>query len=81
MDKLTSITAAFDAGKFPTTEQLNAFIDFLSHSIIPAVQPSEDTLSGQSRVLTSDIRKILESHKALNLNKNSVFAVLIIWIF
>ncbi|KAJ7334757.1 hypothetical protein DFH08DRAFT_939527 [Mycena albidolilacea] len=70
MDKLTSITAAFDAGKFPTTEQLNAFIDFLSHSIIPAAQPSEDTLSGQSRVLTNDIRKILESHKALNLNKN-----------
>ncbi|KAF8128788.1 hypothetical protein K438DRAFT_2000215 [Mycena galopus ATCC 62051] len=62
--------AALEAGKFPSTEQLNALIDWLSHSVIPAVQPSEDSLSGQGRLLATDIRKILDGHKSLNLNKN-----------
>ncbi|KAF8170753.1 hypothetical protein K438DRAFT_1613635 [Mycena galopus ATCC 62051] len=70
MEKLASITAALEAGKFPSTEQLNALIDWLSHSVIPAVQPSEDSLSGQGRLLATDIRKILDGHKSLNLNKN-----------
>ncbi|KAJ6510455.1 hypothetical protein C8R45DRAFT_1160962 [Mycena sanguinolenta] len=70
MDKFASITAALDAGKFPSTQQLNAFIDWLSHSVIPAVQPSADSLSGQGRVLANDIRHILEAHKSLNVNKN-----------
>ncbi|KAJ7641406.1 hypothetical protein FB45DRAFT_356909 [Roridomyces roridus] len=70
MDKLASITAALDAGKLPSTQQLDAFIDWLKNSAIPAVQPSEDSLSGQGRVLANDIRNLLESYKALNLNKN-----------
>ncbi|KAJ7730841.1 hypothetical protein DFH07DRAFT_906196 [Mycena maculata] len=70
MDKLASITAALDAGKIPSTEQLNAFIDWLTQAVIPAVQPSEDTLSGQGRVLANDIRNVLDSYKTLNANKN-----------
>ncbi|KAJ7262760.1 hypothetical protein B0H12DRAFT_1321788 [Mycena haematopus] len=70
MDKISSITAALDAGKFPSTQQLNALIDWLSHSVIPAVQPAEDSLSGQGRVLSNDVREILDAHKSLNSNKN-----------
>ncbi|KAJ7207906.1 hypothetical protein GGX14DRAFT_634371, partial [Mycena pura] len=70
MEKLVSVTAALDAGKIPSTEQLNAFIDWLTHSVIPAVQPSEETLSGQGRVLSADIRQILQSYRTLGANKN-----------
>ncbi|KAJ7280323.1 hypothetical protein C8J57DRAFT_123428 [Mycena rebaudengoi] len=71
MDRLASVTAALNAGKLPTTEQLNALIDWLTKSIVPAIQPSEDGLSGQGRVLSDDIRKILDAYKSLNSNKNN----------
>ncbi|KAJ7629413.1 hypothetical protein DFH06DRAFT_1225627 [Mycena polygramma] len=67
MEKIASITAALDAGKFPSTVQLNALIDWLTHV---AVQPSEENLSGQGRVLANDVRGILDSYRALNSNKN-----------
>ncbi|KAJ7673481.1 hypothetical protein B0H17DRAFT_1083144 [Mycena rosella] len=70
MDQLASITAALNAGKFPSTAQLNAFIDWVTKSAIPAVEPSADSLSGQGRVLAKDVRKVLESYRALNANKN-----------
>ncbi|KAJ7629412.1 hypothetical protein DFH06DRAFT_1304101 [Mycena polygramma] len=70
MDRITSITAALDAGKLPTTEQVNDFLDWLTRSVIPAVKPAEDSLSGQGRLLANDIRKVLESYKLLNANKN-----------
>ncbi|KAF7290672.1 hypothetical protein MIND_01307500 [Mycena indigotica] len=71
MDNLTSVTAALDAGKLPTTQQLNVFIDWLTKSAIPSVEPSQDTLSGQGRVLARDIRGILEAYKTLGANKNN----------
>lgn len=71
MDKLASITAALDAGKLPSAEQINSFIDWLTKSAIPAVQPSEDTLSGQGRVLAQNFANILHAYKTLNSNKNS----------
>lgn len=70
MDRIASLTAALNAGKLPTTEQLNALLDWLTKSAIPAVEPSVDSLSGQGRVLSRDIRKVLEAYKALNENKN-----------
>ncbi|KAF7329086.1 hypothetical protein MKEN_00169100 [Mycena kentingensis (nom. inval.)] len=70
MDKLTSVTAALDAGKLPSTQQLNAFIDWLNNSLIPAVGPSDSTLSGQGRVLANDVRRILEAYKTLGDRKN-----------
>ncbi|KAJ7645842.1 hypothetical protein B0H17DRAFT_1273480 [Mycena rosella] len=71
MDQLASITVALNAGKFSSTAQLNAFIDWVTKSAIPAVEPSADSLSGQGRVLAKDVRKVLESYRALNANKNS----------
>ncbi|KAJ7119508.1 hypothetical protein C8R44DRAFT_982225 [Mycena epipterygia] len=73
MDKLASITAALDAGKLPSSEQINSFIDWLTKSAIPAVQPSGDTLSGLSgpgRVLAQDLGNVLNAYKTLNSNKN-----------
>ncbi|KAJ6602457.1 hypothetical protein DFH09DRAFT_1270433 [Mycena vulgaris] len=70
MDQLANITAALNAGKFPSTAQVDAFIDWLTKSAIPAVEPSADSLSGQGRVLAKDIRQVLEAYKALNSNKN-----------
>ncbi|KAJ7827282.1 hypothetical protein B0H13DRAFT_2119756 [Mycena leptocephala] len=67
MEKIASITAALDAGKFPSTQQLNALIEWLTHSV---VQPSENNLSGQGRVLANDIRGVLDSYQLLNSNKN-----------
>ncbi|CAK5276167.1 unnamed protein product [Mycena citricolor] len=70
MDKAASITAAFEAGKLPTTDQVNQFLDWLLTSVVPAVQPVADALSGQGRVLANDVRNILEAYKALNDHKN-----------
>ncbi|CAK5263339.1 unnamed protein product [Mycena citricolor] len=70
MDKSASIIAAFEAGKLPTTKQINQILDWLLVSGIPAVQPTADALSGQGRVLANDVRGILEAYKALNESKN-----------
>lgn len=72
MEKIASITAALDAGKYPSTEQLNALIEWLTHSV---VQPSENNLSGQGRVLANDIRGVLDSYQLLNSNKNRAWPV------
>ncbi|KAJ7714104.1 hypothetical protein B0H16DRAFT_1899274 [Mycena metata] len=70
MEKFSSVTAALDAGKIPSTEQLNAIIDWFTQVAIPVVQPAEDSLSGQGRVLAKDVRNVLDAYKSLNLNKN-----------
>ncbi|KAJ7749498.1 hypothetical protein B0H16DRAFT_1845635 [Mycena metata] len=70
MEKFSSVTAALDAGKIPSTEQLNALIDWFTQVAIPVVQPAEDSLSGQGRVLAKDVRNVLDAYKSLNLNKN-----------
>ncbi|KAJ7034692.1 hypothetical protein C8F04DRAFT_1038198 [Mycena alexandri] len=69
MERISSVTAALDAGKIPSTEQLNALIDWFTRVAIPVVQP-EDSLSGQGRLLAKDIRNVLEAYKSLNSNKN-----------
>nr|GAT50058.1 predicted protein [Mycena chlorophos] len=66
MDKITSITAALDAGKFPSTEQANAYLDWFMRSVIP----DDEALSEQGRMLTDDTRRILQSYKTLGANKN-----------
>ncbi|KAJ6602466.1 hypothetical protein DFH09DRAFT_899906 [Mycena vulgaris] len=74
MEKVVAISAALDAGKLPSTNQIDAFIAWLNEAAIPAARPSEDSearLSGQGRVLADDIRNVLDSYKALNSNKNS----------
>ncbi|KAJ7186766.1 hypothetical protein C8R46DRAFT_981039 [Mycena filopes] len=70
MEKISSVTAALDAGKVPSTAQINALIDWFTNTAIPLVQPAQDSLSGQGRVLANDIRNVLEAYKALATNKN-----------
>ncbi|KAJ7186769.1 hypothetical protein C8R46DRAFT_1024767 [Mycena filopes] len=70
MEKLASITGALNAGKIPSTSQLNAHFDWLINFAIPAAQPHEDALSGHGRVLADDVGKVLNSYKLLNANKN-----------
>jgi hypothetical protein len=61
MDKVASLIAALDAGKLPSTEQLNSLDYWLTHSAIPAAQPSELVLSEQDQVLANDIREVIIS--------------------
>ncbi|KAJ7902724.1 hypothetical protein B0H14DRAFT_3851682 [Mycena olivaceomarginata] len=70
MDNVASLIAALDAGKLPSTEQLNSFDHWLTHSAIPAAQPSEHALSEQGQVLANDIREVLISYNMLNMHKN-----------
>ncbi|KAF8638388.1 hypothetical protein AX17_002249 [Amanita inopinata Kibby_2008] len=71
MDKLTSVIAAFDAGKLPTTQQANQLIDWLNNVGIAQMEPSgADELSSQGRLLASDIRSVLECYKEIGNNKN-----------
>ncbi|KAF8888376.1 hypothetical protein CPB84DRAFT_1849617 [Gymnopilus junonius] len=67
MDKATSVTAAFQTGKLPSTQQVNHFINFL----VAQVEPSQDQLSGQGRVLVKDVIAVLRAYQQLGANKNS----------
>ncbi|KAJ7034694.1 hypothetical protein C8F04DRAFT_1100661 [Mycena alexandri] len=70
MENLARLAAAFNAGKIPSTQQLNDYFDWLTNFAIPAAQPHEGALSGHGRVLAEDVGKILNSYKLLNSNKN-----------
>ncbi|CAK5263337.1 unnamed protein product [Mycena citricolor] len=71
MDKTTSVLAAFDAGKLPSTQQIHAFTEWLRESVITAAEPSsEDPLSEQGRVFAGDVRGILEAYETLLKHKN-----------
>ena len=77
MDKLTSVIAALDAGKLPTTCQLVQLIDWVEKAVLIKVEPSEEMaaelpeLSAEGKVLANDLREVLESYKAIVYNKNS----------
>ncbi|KAF7328984.1 hypothetical protein MVEN_02528400 [Mycena venus] len=72
MEKIASVIAALDAGKLPSTEQLNSFNDWLTHSAFPPVdrEPSGNTLSDQGRVLANDVHEVLVAYNLLNTHKN-----------
>ncbi|KAF8645354.1 hypothetical protein AX16_007857 [Volvariella volvacea WC 439] len=70
MDKFTSVLAAFEAGKLPSTQQLTDFIDFVNNSIITHEPLPTSTLSAQGRLLAEDTRRILQAYKVLGCNKN-----------
>lgn len=67
MDKATSIVAAFEAGKLPSTQQFTHFIDF-ANSIVTQVEPR--SLTSKGRVLGEDVKNILKAYKLLAMNKN-----------
>lgn len=74
MDKASSVIAALDAGKFPSQQQIDQFIDWLLQSGLTQVEPSPEfgELSEQGRALIQDIRDILEAYKLMGDHKNGM---------
>jgi hypothetical protein len=71
MDKPTSIIAALNAGKLPTTQQFNEFIDYLTHvGIVKLESESGGELSAQGKVLADDLRDVLSADRKLLNDKN-----------
>ncbi|CAL1703049.1 unnamed protein product [Somion occarium] len=72
MDKSTSVLAALDAGKFPSQQQINSFIDWLLNSALTQIEPTPDggELSEQGKVLVQDVRHLLNAYKLLGDHKN-----------
>ncbi|KAI0071485.1 hypothetical protein K474DRAFT_1668982 [Panus rudis PR-1116 ss-1] len=72
MDQASSIIAAFDAGKLPSQQQINAFIDWLLNSALTQVEPSSDggELSAQGKTLVQDVRDLLNAYKLVGEHKN-----------
>ncbi|KAF5378126.1 hypothetical protein D9615_007578 [Tricholomella constricta] len=71
MDKATSVLGALDAGKLPTTQQINQFIDWLDKVGIASVEPRiTGDLSSQGRLLARRVRELLDAYKQLGINKN-----------
>ncbi|KAG6810174.1 hypothetical protein H0H92_013012 [Tricholoma furcatifolium] len=74
MDKATSVLAALDAGKLPSTQQLNSFIDWLDNVGIVTIEPSSSgNLSSQGRLLSKRARQVLDAYKKLGTNKNGQY--------
>ena len=72
MDKASSAIAAFDAGKFPSQQQINAFIDWFLNSPLSQIEPTSKggELSEQGRIIVEDVRDLLTAYKQLGENKN-----------
>lgn len=69
MEHITSTFAALNAGKFPSQEQLNGFIDWIKTNVLSQMEAGQ--LSSQGRVLVKHVGSILDAYKTLGLNKNS----------
>ena len=73
MDKTSSVIAAFEAGKLPSTQQFNSFSQWLSDVGITQIEPTADTaLSSQGRVIANDLREIIDAYKQLANEKNGI---------
>ncbi|EKM77256.1 hypothetical protein AGABI1DRAFT_62301 [Agaricus bisporus var. burnettii JB137-S8] len=71
MDKSSSIIAALDAGKLPSTQQFEQFLDWLSDVGITNIEPiAMAQLSSQGRILANDLRRILDAYKQFLTSKN-----------
>ena len=78
MDKTSSVLAALDAGKLPTTQQANQFIDWLKDIGITRLEPSQSTeLSTQGQILADDLRGVLDAYKQLGRDKNCQYISLV----
>jgi hypothetical protein len=72
MDKITSVAAAFSAGKQPSQLQTNAWIEKLLQSELIQVEKTAGAgeLSQNGKKLSRDLRDILEAYKDYVSHKN-----------
>lgn len=77
MEKLSSIIAALNAGKLPTTQQFVKHTDWLENFVLLKVEESSremaeefPELTAQGKILADDIMRLLEAYKAVAMNKN-----------
>ena len=80
MDKLTSIIAALDANKLPSTNQFIQLIDWIEKVALARLELAEaemavdmPQLSAQGQILSKDLRDVLDAYKALAIRKNRKF--------
>ncbi|KAK2459822.1 hypothetical protein APHAL10511_008143 [Amanita phalloides] len=78
MDKLSSIIAALEAGKLPTTRQVVQFIDCVEMVALPRAQHSMEAMtvdipdmSAQGKIIANHLKNVLECYKQLAIHKNS----------
>jgi Family of unknown function (DUF5923) len=77
MDKVTSVTAAFRAGKQPSQSQTNAWIEKLLQCDLVQIEKTDDVgeLSQNGKKLAKDLRAILEAYKGYSSQINgTIFA-------
>lgn len=72
MDKATSVTAAFRAGKQPSQSQTNAWIEKLLQCDLIQIEKTDDVgeLSQNGKKLAGDLRAILEAYKGYSSQMN-----------
>jgi hypothetical protein len=72
MDRATSIAAALQAGKVPTTSQLSTAIDNLLKSDLLQVDSiaGSPQLTKHGKILAGDLREILTAYKELGTATN-----------
>jgi ribosomal protein L17 len=77
MDKSSSVIAALDAGKLPSTQQFGHFLDWLNNVGITNIEPlAMAQLSSQGRILANDLRRLLEAYKQFLDGKNGTFHII-----
>ncbi|KAF9011677.1 hypothetical protein BDZ89DRAFT_963742 [Hymenopellis radicata] len=72
MENFTNILAAFNAGKLPSQEQLNRFIDFIKDDVLVQAQAvaGSGNASSQGQMLAKHVGAVLNAYKVLGTNKN-----------
>ena len=75
MDKASSVAAAFNAGKQPSQQQVDAWVDYLLQGPLLQVEKSDagGELSQNGKQLARDLRNIIETYKAYGEHKNRTF--------
>ncbi|KAJ7641853.1 hypothetical protein FB45DRAFT_901162, partial [Roridomyces roridus] len=71
MERLSSLTAALDSGKLPSTQQIDAFFALFKGFAANTSDCREAKLSVQGRILADDIVNLLNAYQQLNLSQNS----------
>ncbi|KAK7047885.1 hypothetical protein VNI00_006213 [Paramarasmius palmivorus] len=71
MNKAIDITAALEAGKLPSHQQIYQFLEYFKKDIVTQAEPSSgDNLSRQGRILADRVRDIATAYQQLGEHKN-----------